>query len=182
MSGNGVNPPVLPVRTLQIIVAAMVAGCCVFLAVDLIVANGAGNAADPPLITYIACAFAAAQVVVRLIVPRIAVIQGRRKIAAGTSTMMPRIRPAESEAPLEPDAAAKLAQLLMTRTIIAAAALEGAIFFLLVAFLVEHSPLGLMVAVVLIIALAALFPTRSWADRWIADQMRLLDEQRQLAR
>jgi hypothetical protein len=66
------------------------------------------------------------------------------------------------------------------KTIFAAAVLEGAAILLLIAHLVEDSPLSLGVAIVLIVVLAAHFPTESRVDGWIEDQTRLLDEERQV--
>ena len=52
--------------------------------------------------------------------------------------------------------------------------------FALVAYLVDQSPLSLMLAGVLIFGLAAHFPTRSRLIHWIEDQLVLLQRQRRL--
>jgi hypothetical protein len=181
MSGNGMSSPVVLVRTLQIIVAALVVGCSIFLAIVFVIAAGSSKVPDPPLFTYIALAFAAGAVGARLIIPRIFAAQARRKILAGTWGVVGGNSPASDTGPAEHDDASKLAQVLMARTILAAAILEGAAFLLLIAHLVEHSPLSLAAAIVLIVVLAAHVPTQSRVDRWIEDQTRLLNEERQLA-
>ena len=72
----------------------------------------------------------------------------------------------------------KMTQVLVSRTIIAAAIPEGAVFLLLTAYFMEQSPLSLILAVLLIVALAAQIPTRSRLEGWLEGQMRLLDEER----
>lgn len=172
MSGNGVNSPAGFTRTLQIIVAAMVAGCSLFLTIVLVIVfSGPSKSPDVPIITYIAVAFAAGAVAMHLIIPGIVVAQGRRKILAETS----------STTPATQDDTSKFSQLLITKTIIAAAILEGAALFSLIAHIVERSPLSLGAAIVLIVMLAAHFPTQSRVGRWIDDQTRLISEERQLA-
>ena len=181
MSGNSMSSPVVLVRTLQIIIGAMVAGCGMFLVIVLVIAGGSSKVSDPPVITYLACTVAAAAVVAHLIIPGIVVAQARRKIVAGTWNIVQRNQPPTSADGAEQDDVGKLTQWFMVRTIIVAVILEGPVFFLLVAHMLEHSPLSLVLAVVLILALAAQFPTHSRVDRWIEDQTRLLNEERQLA-
>ena len=181
MPGDSLTTTLSFVRTMQIIVGAMVAGCVMFLVIVLVIPGGAGIALDTPLLTYIALAFAAAAVVARLVVPGIVVAQARRKILSGDWKVAARAPTAGSTASTgQDDDASKLAQVFMVRTIVAAAILEGAIFLSLIVCLLQRSTLTLGLAVVLLAALAAHFPTRAGVDRWLADQMRLLDEERQM--
>jgi hypothetical protein len=55
--------------------------------------------------------------------------------------------------------------------------LEGAVFLLLIAHLVERSPVSLILAVVLIVALARHIPTRAGVESWMEDQQRLIREE-----
>ena len=179
MPGSSVGRPAGLVRTLQIIVAAMVAGCCAFMAVLLVVVGVPGNPPRTSDVAYVMLAVAAAMVLARVIVPRIVVAQARRKIREGTWTAPKSNLPAAfGDTVWQNSDAGKLAIVLMTQTIVAAAILEGATFLLLVTYLIEHSPLCLGLAVVLLVALAAHFPTVSSCSTWIDEQLRLLDEER----
>lgn len=179
MPGSSVEPPAGLVRTSQIIVAAMVVGCAVFLVIVLAIAGVPGNPPERSDLTYIMLAVAAAMVLARVIVPRIVVAQARRKIREGTWMALQGDMPAAiGDSAWQDSDAGKLAMVLMLRTILATAILEGATFFLLVAYLIEQSPLCLMLAVVLIVALAAHFPTGSSCSAWMKEQLRLLDEER----
>ena len=164
------------VRTSQIIVGALLAGCVAFLVVALVVVGGPSDSIEPTVLTYIASAFATVLVFVRFVVPGIVVAQARCHIRQGTwkgpSGNL------SSNATQQDGDTGKLIQVFMTRTILAAAVLEGAIFFLLVVYLSERSALSLALAVVLIIILAAGFPTVSRVSGWFEEQSRLLDEER----
>ena len=76
--------------------------------------------------------------------------------------------------------AARLWFVYMTKTIVGAAILEGATFFLIVVFMLERSPLMAACAVALMAVVAAHFPTIGRVSEWIADRLRRLDEQRQM--
>jgi hypothetical protein len=165
----------------QIIVAAMTVGCILLLAVGLIVVK---NTADKPLeslvVTCFALGFAIMMLGVRTVVPGIFVARSRQKIRDGTWTG-PRVNPLSADGDLPPDSdTIKLAQVFITRTILSAAILEGAVFLLLVAYLVERSPFSLAFAIILLLALAAHFPTKSYCAGWVAEQARLLEEERML--
>jgi hypothetical protein len=71
--------------------------------------------------------------------------------------------------------------LYQTCTILGAAALEAAALLACVAHLVEDAPAVLAVGVGLAgLLLAAEFPTRARAERWVTAQRRLLAEERSL--
>lgn len=154
------------VRKLQIVVAAMCAGCLTFLAIAVIVGRN-GQSALVPIVSYIAVGVAVLQLVVRLIVPGIIVAQGRKKIlretTAGEST---------------DEWTSKLMPLMMTKTIFAAAILEGATFFLLIAYLVEKTPWVLAFAIALVVGIALHLPTQSSAQAWMDSQLRRLGDER----
>ncbi len=178
MSGSGLSRPPAFVRTLQIVVAAMTAGCILFLAIALVFRGSPAAGVQIPVLTCILSAMALMLVGMRLVVPRIVVAQARAAIRRGIGPS--REDNTLDDAPQSDEArnAAKLIGLFVTRTIMAAALLEGAVLMLLVAYLVEGSALSLGFAVVLIAALAAHFPTASGAAAWVEDQARLLDEER----
>jgi uncharacterized membrane protein len=84
--------------------------------------------------------------------------------------------PAASDEPLyEPLA---LLDVYHIRTIAGCAMLEGAAFFCLAAYMIEHNPAGLAVACVLMATVLLHFPTRSRVAGWLEDQCRILDDWR----
>lgn len=172
------------VRQLQIIVGALTAGCVTFLIIALLVTGGKAVEGETPMVTCVAVAFAVMALITRMVVAGIMVSHGRRTILQ-TSRRSPQdqgLQPADANSPKRTADARKLFPLLINSTIVSAALLEGAAFFALIAYILEQSPLSLIVAIVLIVGLAFYMPTRSRAVHWIEDQLRLLQEERQLGR
>lgn len=176
---DGLTPTL---RMLQIIVAALSLGLVFFLAIAVSVPFENAPNASTPLLTYVALGFAILALIVRVIVPGIATTAGRRAIARGEY-------PSSAERPGSTAGSAKdlgdvgrLAALMVTRTIVGAAILESSCFFLLIAFLLERSPLTLAVAVFFILGVAAHTPTQGRMAAWLESQLKLLDEDRQLGR
>jgi hypothetical protein len=164
---------------MQIIVAALTAGCIAFLVVATVVAGVPGDSPERPFLTYVMLAIAATMVLARLIVPRNVVAQARRKIRSGTWPAAQGNRPKTfGDSAWQESDAGKLTVVLIMRTVIAAGILEGATFMLLIAYMVERSPLSLALAALLIVALAAHFPTVSSCSAWVDEQLRLLNEER----
>jgi amino acid transporter len=181
------------VRMPQIVVVALVLGCAFFMGIAISMnmqqgglgaAQGDGPDAvgdDNPLLPYIALAFAVSAVAARVMVVPVVVGTIRRKIAQGTWPP-PAGRPQQpslvgmAEADEE---AGKLAMLFLTKTIIAGAIIEGAAFFLLIAYLIEGSFMALGVAVAMVVLLASHFPTAGGFISWIErqkEEMRLNDQ------
>jgi hypothetical protein len=177
--------PVL--RTLQIIVGALVAGCSFFLAIVLIVSRDGAGGGGQPLLSYVAIACGVIALLAGAVAARAIVAAGRRNILrkagrapiGGTRSMHHRmgVRGDTSE---ESAVVASLLPLLSSATIAACAMLEGAAFFLLVAYLVEQWLPALIVAVAMIVLLALHLPTRSRVIHWVEDQLALLGQERQL--
>jgi hypothetical protein len=176
------------VRVLQVIVAALVAGCVFFLVVAIFVpepgARGAGDG-HPPLLTWIALAFTGADLVARIVVPTIVVRAGRGRVARGTFSL-PQGRESTSQSGREEfqqlGDAGLLFILYQTKMILGAAMIEGATFLMIIAYLVERQTLALAIAVALILAVAAHLPTRTGVVHWIEDQLRFVEEERSLDR
>ncbi len=168
--------------TLQIVVGALIAGCVAFLVIVLVLLGGMPDGDEPLLLTYVAIAFAASALIARMVIPGVIISRGRRKIAQGTwrSSQQSTLPPACSKFLEQAGDAGKLWMLFSTATIVAAAILEGAAFFMLVVVLVEKSPLALIVALMLILGLMLHFPTHPRTVRWIEDQLRLIEQERQL--
>ncbi|MBN2296765.1 MAG: hypothetical protein JXM70_30345 [Pirellulales bacterium] len=174
------------VLTLQIIVAAMVAGCTVLLAIAIIVAQQDGqadNAGQLPILTYISILFGVSALAASWIVPTVMTARTREAILKDTwqSPQGPNVSARMSELLAQCGDAGKLLMLFSTKTIIRSAVLEGATFFLLIVYIIEHSPISLFAAIVLMVFIAAGFPFRARAIRWIEDQLHILDQERQFS-
>ena len=177
------------VLQLQIIVGALVAGCVIFgvIAVDMVNLGGQpDDAGQPdaaeqlPLLTYIALFFGITSLFSAWIVPSIMV--GKARLAILNGTWQPPQGPqgvAFAEFIERCGDAGRLWILFITRTIIRAAIIEGAAFFLLVAYMIEHSPIALIAAIVWTFFVAVQFPSRARAVHWIEDQVNMLEQQRQ---
>jgi hypothetical protein len=165
------------VRTLQIIVAALSFGCFSFLIIAVFATGNFNKAVQQPTLTYIALAMAAMMLSVWAILPGIIVAQGRKNIQ--------RILLSEAKQTSENSAADKtekentkaqaLLYLLQTKTIVACALLEGTVFFLLIAYVVEHSMLSIAAAIALLLLLLAQMPTIGRVTNWIENQLSLMD-------
>ncbi len=175
------------VRIGQIIVAGMAAGPTLFLVIVLWLGSLANQAGDDtqPLLTWLALGFAAVMVVLRFVIPSIVV--GRRRAAIARGVFQPG-QGANAPTPqfqqfLDRTGDAGLLWLVfLTKTILAGATLEGAALFLLVAYLIEGDALSLVVAAVLILGIVAMMPTRLGVLHWIEDQLRHVEQERQLIR
>ena len=169
-------------RQSQIIVAALIAGCVIFLVIALVITGGKVADADQPVLTYVAVAFVAVTLIARMIVPGIMIRSGRRKIAQGTWQLPQQAasRPASLQFLEETGDAGKLLMIYTASTIVSASLLEGSAFFALIAYLMEHSWLSLGLAGLLILGLSTHVPTRSGLVHWIEDQLALLEQERQL--
>jgi len=179
---QGQNELSLVVQRLQMVVGTLIAGCVIFLVIVLVIPSGEAPRPDPPMMTYIAVGFAVAGLFARAIVPGIMAAALRRKILQGTwPPPQGQGRFAAVAEFLERTGErGSLAMLFNMRTIVAAAILESAIFFLLCAYLIEHRPGSLVVAVLLLLGLFVHIPTHRQLADWIEDQLRLLEEERQL--
>jgi hypothetical protein len=168
------------VRTLQIIIAALAFGCFMFLIVALVEGIDGNNAAGQSFLTYLGLAAAVTALILRIFIPGIIVSQGRSAI----NQKMPSTSQAPSELPInrkieqENEMASALMGLFITKTIVAGALLEGATFFLLIIFMVERSPLTVLVAVGMMILLVGQIPAVGRTTIWVENQMRLIDQRR----
>ncbi|MGW8257562.1 MAG: hypothetical protein ACWGMZ_08765 [Thermoguttaceae bacterium] len=164
------------VRVMQIIIGAMFFGCLTFLIIAAFLAAGQHRAVEQPMVTYIALAMAVMIIVPFIVVPRIIVAQGRKKMLRETSPGAN--KSAEQRKELEARRAGALVELYQTKTIVSGALLEGTIFFLTIAYMIEGSPLSVVPAIVLMLVLIAQMPTTGRVANWIQRQLRLIDEER----
>lgn len=175
------------VRTLAIIVAALVSGPLTFLAVVLVIRGGdKAPQGGMPWFTYTALAVAGVCVLMRLTIPPGIVAGARRKILSGQYNPAARVtgphrRQLEAFFARTGDAG-RLIIVYMTTTILGAATLEGAVLLLLIAHLIDGQVVTLACAAGILLALAAHFPWRARVFLWIEGQLRRLDEERQFNR
>jgi hypothetical protein len=166
-------------RTTQIIIGALTVGLLAFLVIVLVNPKPPANVrqgppkmgvASVPLFTGIAFVFAAGALTASVVVPKSVVATQRRLIAKGTGDGVSSTSAGDT---------GKLAQVFSTQLIIGAALNEGAAFFALMAYMFEHNPASLYLAIVLIAGVALRFPTRDRVGQWMDTQLSLLAQERQ---
>lgn len=174
---------------LQLIVGALAAGSLMFLGIVLFLVHFGAAPERPageqgPLLLYLLLAFTLAGLAARAVVPQVMASASRRRIREGVWQPNPSgtVPLAMQEFFERTGDAGKLWQVLLTRTIVAAAILEGIAFFACITYMLEHSFLSLMIAVVFIASVALHVPTQAGAIHWIEGQMRLLEEEKQFGR
>jgi hypothetical protein len=168
------------VGTIQIIVCALAAGVITFLAVTILVIPQAAQAASPkpPFLTYTSLGMAIVVVVAWLFVPGLAAAGMKKAIIDGKSDDWGIVKNLPNAAEL--GYVVPLAVVFQTKTIIAAALLEGAAFFCTVAYLIEHQPIALYVAVALAILILTQIPTLSRFESWLDSESTSLEQMRQM--
>lgn len=160
-------------RVSQIIVVALGMGVVTFAVVAVLMAKERAGA-KAGMLTFFAIGMAVVCGGMSLLVPVGIVIAQRRRIANSTWQMQGRLE----DAPVTD--AGRLAALHGTKTIVGCALLEGACFMALVAFMIEGHLIGPIVAALLLLGVLAHFPTPGRVTDWVTDQLRLLEEERQL--
>ena len=165
------------IRVMQIIVGAMSFGCFCFLLIAILVSQNINKAPDQLILTYIALPIAAIILGVCAVSPVIIVSQGRKNIQQKLFSNANRVSEnfTDDKMRKENSKAQMLIALFQTKIFVASAILEGAVFFLLIAYMAEHSLLCISAAVVLLFLLIAQMPTTGRATYWIEDQLKLLD-------
>ena len=172
------------VRTLQIVVSALAIGPVSFLAIaGALVAQGTFDAQDDTLffpLNLVLVLFLAGVSISRDIVPGLIVSQSRRKISAGQWQSPKGPSGLDLRAPLieRTGDAGRLMSVFQTKTIVAAALLEGLAFFATIVFMLTQSMIALAVAVVMILGVMLHFPTHSGVAHWIEDQLALIEQER----
>jgi len=177
-------------RTSQIIVGALVTGVLTFVAVAFVVDLRPGRQARVPavaganapaggrvattdsFITYTAVIFAAVVLPLSFVLPNVVTAQSLRAVAGVVSSPPSPSGPAvPATSPQAPQTeSGKLAALYSTNLVIGAAINEGVVFAVAIAYMIEKNPIALVVALLLIAALIARFPTAGRVERWIEQQ------------
>jgi hypothetical protein len=171
-------------RVLQVIVGAMAMGATFFLTVALTI-GPLGKPSRPTLpvpLTLIAVLLVGVGLIARFLYLYFMARKALREIVNGTyqpggpTTQMQLRPPKAAEGDLDPDRDAKcLLSVLQLRTIASTAIFEGWGFFATIAYLVEGGPVNLGLAVILILGVAAHFPTRSRTIAWVQRQLEQLE-------
>ncbi len=169
--------------TLQIVTGALLVGSLGFLGVAAVLVHL--EMVEPQhdlagVMNLVLLVFLAAEIVARLVVPGMIVAQARSKIAAGTWTLPEAGRSTETASLIERTGdAGRLLVVYQTRTIVAAALLEGVALFAIIVYMLTHSLVGLAIAILLILGLVFHIPSRSGVVHWVENQLQLVDQQRQ---
>jgi hypothetical protein len=183
--GTGLATALQPVaRTLQIIVVALCIGALSFTGIAVLLrmtGNMQGGSANE-ILTPIAICGAVLAFFASWTLPAIAIKRGRRNIAKGRYSL-----PQAPGGPLHHSLAnlgdaGLLYMVYQTKTIIAAALLEGAAFFNNIAYMLEGNLITLIAALLLVAAVAAMFPSATRIADWIESQLRLMREEKLLTR
>lgn len=171
------------VRVLQVIVGAMVTGVLIFMgiALGLVLRDGPLAPGGIPFISLVLPVLAAVAVMACIFVPQLLVASARRKIREGT-WQWPQTLSQRPNSLVELGDAGKLFSVLMMRTIVATAILEGVAFFTSIVYLLEASPFSLAIVIVLVAGMAWQLPTRDGVVRWIEGQLQTMEDERLLAR
>lgn len=164
------------VRVLQIIVIALAIGPAVFLVMTQFMPARVAPAGQNQILTWLGLGMALSTIVVRLIVPNLMATAQRKKIAAGVGMSAARGGAAMEEPTDRSLTREKLALVYQTRTIVGCALLEGAAFFNTILCLIAPSPVSLGTAIVLILGVAAHFPTPGRVAQWIETQEQLITQ------
>jgi len=168
------------VRTIQIIVCALFAGVVAFLgvAIFLVAKNVHAATPDKPILTYASLGMAIAVVIAWLFVPSLAAAGMKKNIVSGQSGNWGIVKNMPNAAGL--GNVVPLAVVYQTKTIIAAALLEGAAFFCTVAYLIEHQPIALYAAIALAVLILAQIPTASRFESWLDSESTSMEQMRQM--
>lgn len=173
--------PADPVRTLRIIVAGLIGGVVVFLALALLAPIGESDenrAAEPrvPVLSYVALGYGVVSLAAAPMLAALITSSGRQRLAARIAALQDTSNGEAAEAGRR-----ALAGLYMTRTIASRAALEGAALLLAVSYMIEQEILTVPLVALLIVALALHFPSRDRVERWTDGELRQIEQDRMSA-
>lgn len=151
-------------QVVRILHGSLVAGCAIFAAV-VVCLRERGNmpTREPPVLSFAGLVLAATVLVAVLVLPGV-LAANWRKAAAQAETS------AQGEA--------LWWTLYQTRLIVLSALLEGTVFFLLLAYLLEGMGWSLVMAGLFGLSLVLLFPTRARVESWVRAQQELVEQQK----
>jgi len=156
-SRPGASLPLLAtqIRVIQIVVGALIAGVLAFATV-VIVTGALQKAPQGHFLSYISVGFGTLMAILHVLVPAFVERAGLANQPVGADPSM-------------------LCGVFFTRTIIAAALLEGAAMLSIAALLTEHHPWVLGVTAVMLVLLLMQFPSRTRVEHWL--EMRAMERE-----
>jgi hypothetical protein len=159
------------VRTMQILISALVAGPLLFAVVAIVMSQERNVQPRAPILSYVQIGLSIILFIAHLVVRRLMVASGRKRISAGTweSGLLPKV-PGDLD-----NQERMLVGLYQTQMIITAALLEGAVFALLVGFMVEGQAICLALAGLFLVRIVSLIPGRTRVERWIETQQEAIE-------
>lgn len=164
------------VHVMQIIVGALMAGVVSFAAVAIVMGNGKQGGGNS-LISLVAAGFALVMLATRVVIGPVIINANRRRIANGT-WQAPRAEDGSTLFPSDATDADRLLAVFQLVTIVQCALPEGAAFFNLVAYIVDHQMWSLAIVGVLMLWMSSSFPTRDSVANWIGRQLELIELER----
>jgi hypothetical protein len=175
MSQTAPEPgPDARVRTMQICLGAQAVALLAFFVVALLLRSQGqfGPPPEVPVVSYTMVFFTAGVCLAWAFVPGISLAAGRHRLAEEES--------AQAAKPGEPggEASRRWYGLCQVNLLMRTALLEGAGFALLAAYLVEGRLWTALLALLLLAAIAAHFPTRDRVEAWVERQRSLAEQER----
>lgn len=154
-------------RTMRWIAVALITGPVIFMVIVVLLRTRPmwpARSITAPFLTYAALGFGAVQLVLQAVLPNRQAAQGCREIGRG--------------ARFEPylDAVPSLWSVYQRRLLLGMGLLEGPVFFLMLAYLLEGEVSGFVVAGLFLVGIIAWFPTRGRVDSWVEQQRERLQE------
>jgi hypothetical protein len=154
-------------RGMKIVVAALVMGVLMFGCVTLL-SSGEANPGRQSILAFLGLIFAAAAFIAREIASNVFVASQRKKIVGGTWGVDSQYAHLLTSSPTA------LVLVYQSRLIIRAAILEGACFFNLVAFMIDHQWWSFAIAAVFAAINLSTIPSRNGLLNWIDQQIELM--------
>ena len=170
---------------MQIIVVALAVGVVAFLliapALPLATEAQGDDKTVPPIITYVAIAHGLAALPIASLVSTLVVKSARRRIAAGSPAFGGLGTPEKTaeDGAAGPPGSNALLPVYVSKVIVAVAIPEGAAMFLAVAYMLDRSPIAVILAAVLAAAILLQSPTGDRARQWLEEQGRLVADERE---
>ncbi len=170
-------------RPLQLIVAALALGAVMFLAIVLVMpveAEDQPTGADKsPIITYVALAHGLASAIAASLFSALLTRYGRGRVVAesAASSASPSFAKTSVLRPDVSDHTSALLGIFFTKTLIAAAIMEGAALFLGIAYMLERETPAVILAAALPVVMLARMPTKDRTKQWVEEQDRRLREE-----
>jgi hypothetical protein len=169
--------PAMPLRTMQIIQFALIAGVTAFAGYVLLVHKRPQGAPDMNTV-WILAGLGGFVILQRLFVPSLIARNALRQIAAGTWNFGASRAPGP---PVPPTDEAKLVTVYQTKMIIGSALLEGGAFANLLGAMLSGHMVSWILSAVLWLGMIIDFPTRGRVERWVESKLAWIRDERRLS-